>query len=92
MPIDIALEKRCITFLWASLNSNNEVVKLITLSSIKTDRSVLGDNYRYLSHKYNIKLNWCDSYNTINHCIKQYIALLVNYPQDAYVIRDLCFY
>ena len=93
LPIDISLEKRCIKFLWTSLNSSNDVVKLITLSSIKTDRSVLGDNYRYLSHKYNIKsIQWFDSYNIVNHCIKNYIALHVNYPQDAYVIRDLCFY
>ena len=33
--------------------------------------------------------HWFDSYHTINHCIKQYIVLHVNYPQDAYVIRDL---
>ena len=46
--MDIALEKRCSKFLWASLNSENKVVKIVTLSSIKAARSVYGDNYRYL--------------------------------------------
>ena len=32
-PIDITLEKRCTKFLWASLNSENKVVKMVTLSS-----------------------------------------------------------
>ena len=48
--MDIALEKRCIKILCASLNSENKFVKMVTLSTIKAARSVLGDNYRYLSH------------------------------------------
>ena len=67
--MDIALEKRCCKFLWASLNSENKVVKMITLSSIKAAPSVLGDNYRYLSHKYSINFNdWFDSYNASSSC------------------------
>ena len=46
LPMDIALKKRCSKFLWASLNSENKVVKMVTLSSIKGARSVLGDNYQ----------------------------------------------
>ena len=67
LPMDIALEKRCSKFLWACLNSENKVGKMVTLSSIKAARSVLGDNYRYLSHKYSINFNdWFGSYNAIN--------------------------
>ena len=62
--MDIALEKRCSQFVWASLN---KVVKMVTLSSIKAARSVLEDNHRYLSHKYSINFNdWFGSYNAIN--------------------------
>ena len=43
LPMDIALEKGVPSFLWASLNSENKVVKMVTLSSIKADRSVLWD-------------------------------------------------
>ena len=33
--MDIALEKKCIKLLWAGLNSEYKVVKMVTLSSIK---------------------------------------------------------
>ena len=73
--MDIALEIRCSKFLWASLNFENKVVKMVTLSSIKAARSVLGDNYRYLSHKYSINSNdWFGSYNAINDCINNFIT------------------
>ena len=92
LPMDIALEKRCTKFLWASLNSENKVVKKVTLSSIKSARSVLGNNYRYLSHKYSINFNdWFGLYNAINGCINNLITQFVDYPQYAYIVRDLCY-
>ena len=54
LPIDIALEKRCLKFLWSCMNSNNDVVKSVSLSSISNSYSTFGENYRYLSYKYNI--------------------------------------
>ena len=57
LPMDIALEKRSTKCLCASLNSENKVVKMVTSSSIKAARSVLGDKYRYLSQKYSINFN-----------------------------------
>ena len=36
------------------LNSSNEVVKSISLSSIQQSFSTFGENYRYLCHKYKI--------------------------------------
>ena len=63
----------CSKFLWASLNSENKVVKMVTLSSIKAARSVLEDNYRYLSYKYSINFNdWFVSYNAINGRINNF--------------------
>ena len=91
--MDIALEKRCSKCLWDSLNSENKVVKMVTLSSIKAARSVLGDNYRYLSHKYSINFNdWFGSYNAINGCINNVITHYVDCPQNAYIVRELCYF
>ena len=52
LPIYIAIGKHCIKFFWTSLNSSNDVVKLITLSSIKTGQSVLGDKLILFSYFY----------------------------------------
>ena len=57
------------------------------------DRSVLGDNYRYLSHKYSINFNyWFGSYYAINGCIKHFITQFVNCPHYAYIVRDFCYF
>ena len=79
--------------LWASLNSENKVVKMVALCSIKADRSVLRDNYRYLSHKNSINFNdWFGSYNAINGCINNLITQFVDCPRYAYIVRDLCYF
>ena len=66
---------------------------MVTLSSIKADRSVLGDNYCYLSHKYSINFSdWFVSYNAINGCINNFFTQYVDYLQYAYIIRDLCYF
>ena len=91
--MDIALEKRCSKFLWASLNPENKFVKMVTLSFIKAARSVFGDNYRYLSHNYSIYFNdWFGSYNAINGCINHFISQFVDFLQYAYIVRDLCYF
>ena len=66
---------------------------MVTLSSTKAARLVLGDNYRYLSHKYSINFNdWFGSYNAINGCINHFIIQYVDCPQYAYSVRDLCYF
>ena len=75
------------------MNSENKVVKMITLSSIKAARSILGDNYRYLSHKYSINFNvWFGSYNAINGCINHFITQFVDCPQYAYIVKLFCYF
>ena len=54
LPIDVQLEKICLKFVHSCLNSSNEVVKSISLSSIQQSFSTFGENYRYLCHKYKI--------------------------------------
>ena len=66
---------------------------MVTLSSINADRSVFGDNYRFLSHKYSINFNdWFGSYNAINGCINNFITQYVDCPQYAYIVRDVCYF
>ena len=93
MDGDCFRNKSVASFLWASLNSEDEVVKMVALSSIEAARSVLGDNYRYLSHKYSINFNdWFGSYNAINCYINHFITQFVDYPQYAYIVRYLCYF
>ena len=67
---------------------------MVTLSSIKAARSVLGNTYRYLSHKYRINLNdWFGSNDTINDCSKHFITQFVDCPKYAYIVSDLpCYF
>ena len=51
LPIDVQLEKQCLKFLHSCINSSNEVVKSIYLSSIQQSFSTFSENYRYLYHK-----------------------------------------
>ena len=60
---------------------------MVTLSSIKAARSVLGNNCCYLSHKYSINFNnWFGSYTTINGCINHFISQFVDCPQYANIV------
>ena len=34
LPIDLMLEKRCLKFIWACMNSNNTIVKSVSSSAI----------------------------------------------------------
>ena len=91
LPINVALEKRSLKLLWTNLNSSNNVVKLTNLSSIKCERSVIGDNYRYFSYKYDIKPHqWFDSFCKVKYHIDRYVILHVNHPQNAFIIKELC--
>ena len=93
LPLDIALEKMCTHIFWASVNSENKVVKMVTFFPIKAARSVLGDIYRYLSHKYSIYLNdRFGSYNALNGCINNLITQFVDCSQYTYIVRDFCYF
>ena len=54
LPIDVQLERKKFNFLNSCINSSNEVVKSISLSSIQQRFSTFGENYRYFCHKYKI--------------------------------------
>ena len=91
LPIEVSLEKRCIKLLWSNLNSDNAAVQLTTRSSIRSERSVMGDNYRYFSYKYDIKpYQWFEPFCVITKCITRYISFHVHHTQDAFHVRELC--
>ena len=46
------LEKRRLKFIWSCINSNNTIVKSVSSSAIMYSYSSLGENYRFLSDKY----------------------------------------
>ena len=53
-PIDVMLEQRCIKFIWTLLHSPNIIVKSVMRSAIRNGYSTLGENFRYLSYKYDL--------------------------------------
>ncbi len=91
IPIDVMLEKRCIQFIWACMHSNNSVVKSIMYSGMHSSVSVLGENYRYFSHKYDISpLVWQLQLSKVMHCTENFISHNVESPHFGYFIRELC--
>ena len=54
LPIDVMLETRCLKFIWSCINSNNTFVKSVSSSAIMYSYSSLGENYKFLSDKYDI--------------------------------------
>ena len=91
LPIDVQLEKRCLKFLHSCLNSSNEVVKSISLSSIQQSFSTFGENYRYLCHKYKIMPYMFRSDFSI--IIKQMLLYVDDHHgphHEAVMVRELC--
>ena len=54
-------------------------------------RSILGDNYRYLSYKCYIIKTMVKTIKTLPQSIDSYVALKIREPPLAHVIRELCF-
>ena len=54
LPIDRMLEKRCLKLIWSCINSNDTIVKSVSSSANMYSYSSLGENYRFLSDKYDI--------------------------------------
>ena len=93
ISIDIVLEQRCAKFIWSYLISCNAIIKITALSAISSCGSTFGDNYRYLSYKYNIGSHvWMQSLNKVIKCISLYVSTLENLLHSAYftIMRDLC--
>ena len=57
MPPNLCFEKRTINFVNKLLTSKNKTVDMITGMAIHGSHSVLGQNIKYLIHKYNLNIN-----------------------------------
>ena len=93
ISIEFVLEQRCAKFIWSCLNSSNTIIKTIAMSAISSGNSTFGNNYRYLSDKYNIRFHiWMLSLNDVVKCISLYMSNQDNSLYSAYrtIIRDLC--
>ena len=70
ISIEFVLEQRCAKFIWSCLNSSNTIIKTIAISAISSGIFTFGDNYRYLSYKYNFGFHiWMLSLNDVVKCI-----------------------
>ena len=74
-PIDVILERRYIKFVWSLYNSNYALyLKILRLSS-QNGISTMGENVRYLMHKYDIvNSDWSQNINIVFCC---YLGLFV---------------
>ena len=85
------LEKRCLKFIWSCINSNNTIVKSVSSSAIMYCYSSLGENYRFLSDKYDIwPINWTKSFSFVLRKFYDYLDKHVYSANEAILIRDLC--
>ena len=90
MPIDCIVEKRCLKCIHSCINSDNTIVKNIALSSLDNCYSVIGQNYRYLSVKYNIShKKWLKPLSELLACFYHYIGNEVINLDNAYMVREL---
>ena len=76
MSPKLMFEKRAIKFANQLLNSNNYTVNVITGMALYGSHSVLGQNIKYLSYKYNLDINclfkcWNDYCNDNSELIRQ---------------------
>ena len=62
MPPNLNFEKRAIKFSNQLLKSKNKTVNMITGMAIHGSHSVLGQNIKYLSYKYNLNINEVNRY------------------------------
>ena len=77
--------------MWPCLNSSN-TNNCIAISAISIDNSTFGDNYRYLSYRYNMGFYiWILALNSVLS-LYMYMSNQDNslYSAHGTIIRDLC--
>ena len=87
----LCLKKHCLKFIWSCINSNNTIVKSVSSSTIMYSYSSLGENYRFLSDKYDIwPINWTKSFSIVLRKLYDYVDKHVYSANEAILIKDLC--
>ena len=92
-PIEVILKKRCIKFVWSLFNSNYALYSNILRLSLQNGNSTMGENVRYLMHKYGIvNSDWSQNINILYSKGESYSNRLLNIEHKCTgsVIRELC--
>ena len=67
LPLNIILEKRLLKCICIIINRENVIVNNVFKFALNNRRSVLGENFRYLTFKYKIKCSsWYKNWSYIN--------------------------
>ena len=87
--VELSLEKRCVKFVWSCLNSSNAVVKNISMFVLDNRHSVLGNNFKYFSYKYDLyRSHWFNKLMTLmKHITVVHSDSALRY---GHFVRDLC--
>ena len=91
-PIVVILEKCCIKFVWPLYN-NYALYSNVLRFSFENGNSTLGENVRYLMHKYDIvNSDWSQNIDILYSKVEVYINRLMNidHKYTGSVIRELC--
>ena len=87
-PIDVMLEQRCIKFIWTLLHSPNIIVKSVMRSAIRNGYSTLGENFRYVSYKYDLSpTSWISPLCNVYKCINDYVTDFIVTPDISHFIK-----
>ena len=92
-PIEVILEKRCITFVWSLYNSNYALYSNVLRFSLQNGNSTLGENVQYLMHKYDIvNSDWIQNIKILYSKVELYMNRLIdiNHKYTGSVITELC--
>ena len=84
LPPKLSFEKRSINFCNLLLNSSNKTVNMITGMAIYRSHSVLGQNIKHLSYKYNLNSN------EINKCWYVTCQQQTELVRVSEQIKELC--
>ena len=67
------------------------IVKSVSSLAIMYSYSSLGENYRFLSDKYDVwPINWIKSFSIVLRTVYDYVDKHVFSANEATLIRDLC--
>ena len=91
-PIEVILEKRCIKFVWSLFNSNYALYSNILRLSLQNGNSTMGENVRYLMHKYDIvNSDWSQNINILYSKVELYSNRLLNIEHKCTNQFNSCF-
>ena len=91
--IDSILERKCLRFLYNIFNSENQLYTLMIKYSLTNCDSTLGENFRYLMHKYEFDMHqWYGSITSSFNKIDLYITshTVIEDRCTGMAIRELC--